>query len=298
VFEDAPAFDQPAPDHPSKPPADRAADSDRFGEDEIVAEVLPGEAERFAGNDSHDLNGVEADIVEARAKWENAFNESRAELEAALAEERAALQATLAEEQARRQRALGELAQAQELAASRAAEVETLARQIEQLRTLAVRPDPPVDTAGSEAAELEARLAGVQTILENERRQREAADEELARSRASSRTVELDTLAQQIDNLRGQVERSAGAVVAEQQVRGEMHRLEARVTALESALTQERTAHRDALEELDYARTEAKAQANELRSSLDRIRTELARLDAATTWFEYWSGAATLTISS
>lgn len=312
---EVPVSGEATPEYPTEPPTVAPVEDDRFDEEEIVAEVLRGQAERvadaeplqtdsaeaeLADADSLDLDSVEAELAGAREMWETAFSESRAELEAALAEERAAIQATLAEEQAGHQRALGELAQVQELAAARAAQIATLAQQVEQLQAEAVRADPALDIARSEAAELATRLAGLQTSLANERREREAATEELERSftYSSSRTVELDTLAQQIDNLRGQVELSAGAVVAEQQVRSEMHLLEARVTALESALTQERSAHRDALEELDYARTEARAQATELRTSLDRIRAELVRMDAATTWFEYWSGAATPTIST
>jgi hypothetical protein len=33
-------------------------------------------------------------------------------------------------------------------------------------------------------------------------------------------------------------------------------------------------------------------EAKELRSSIERVRSELDRLDAATSWFEYWSGTA------
>ena len=108
----------------------------------------------------------------------------------------------------------------------------------------------------------------------------------------SSRTAELSSLSHQVEELRAQVERSAGAVAAEQEAREKTKQLEARLTALETSLAAEQTAHRQAVEELDHAHSEAGIEATQLRSSVDRIRAELEQLDAATSWFEYWSGSA------
>ena len=250
------------------------------------------------------LNDVsDFEIAEARARFEAAFSESRAELEAALAEERAGIEASLAEERAGRRRALDELTRMQELTASQAVEIERLSQEMEQLRHEArpEAPDPSVlEAARRETSELESRLVGLESLLAQERREHDLAQQELERSQAAalSRPAELDTLAEQIDRLRGQVDRNTGSALGEQQLKSKMAGLESRVGALESALAQERTAHQGALQELDFARGEARAQAIELRASLDRIRAELTRLDAATTWFEYWSGAATPTFSS
>jgi hypothetical protein len=209
---------------------------------------------------------LEADQIKERAALAVAVAEERAELKAALNEERGTLAATLEEERAARQQTLQELVQA--------------------------RAD-----GSARAAELEERMASLETALAQEQIARRSAHDELisARAETSSRTAELSTLSNQVAGLRAQVEHSAGTVVAEQEAREKMKQLEARLSALEASLAAERTAHRQAVEELDHARTEASVEAKQLRSSVDRIRTELEQLDAGTSWFEYWSGAASPT---
>jgi predicted RNase H-related nuclease YkuK (DUF458 family) len=141
-----------------------------------------------------------------------------------------------------------------------------------------------------ERAELQAALsaerAALEQALEEERAARQQALEELMQVRAgtSSRSSELEDLARQVTVLRKQVDESTAAVAAEQ-------RAVERVKDLESAIMAEQAKRREHADELDFARSEASVEAKELRASIDRIRAELERLDAATSWFEYWSGA-------
>jgi len=136
-------------------------------------------------------------------------------------------------------------------------------------------------------------MASLEAALAEEQIARRSAHDELisARAETSSRTAELSGLSHQVEELRAQVEQSAGTVASEQEAREKMKQLEARLSALEASLVAEQTAHRQAVEELDHAHSEASIEASQLRSSVDRIRTELEQLDAATSWFEYWSGA-------
>lgn len=142
----------------------------------------------------------------------------------------------------------------------------------------------------AERAELQAALsaerAALEQALEDERAGRQQALQELMQVRAdsSARTSNLEDLARQVTELRKQVEESTVAVAAERKA-------VERVKALEGDLALEQAKRREHAEELDFARSEASVEAKELRSSLDRIRAELEQLDAATSWFEYWSGA-------
>jgi hypothetical protein len=140
-----------------------------------------------------------------------------------------------------------------------------------------------------ERAELHAALSAERTALEQaleeERSARQQAFQELMQVRADgSRSSELEDLAGQVTELRKQVEDSTAAVAAAQKAVG-------RVKQLESDLAAEQAKRREHAEELDFARSEASVEAKELRASIDRIRSELEQLDAATSWFEYWSGA-------
>jgi hypothetical protein len=206
---------------------------------------------------------LEADLAKERAALTVAVAEERAELEEALSEERGTLVAALEAERVARQQALQELVQA--------------------------RAD-----GSARAVELEERMASMEAALAQEQIARRTAHDELigARAEASSRTAELSSLSYQVEELRGQVEWSAGAVAAEQEAREKTKQLDARLSALEESLAAEQAAHRQAVEELDHAHSEASIEASQLRSSVDRIRTELEQIDAATSWFEYWSGSA------
>jgi len=141
-----------------------------------------------------------------------------------------------------------------------------------------------------ERAELQAALsaerAALEQALEEERTGRQQALEELMQVRAdsSSRATDLEDLARQVTELRKQVEESTAAVAAEQKA-------VERVKTLETELETEQTKRQEHAAELDFARSEASVEARVLRASVDRIRAELEQLDAATSWFEYWSGA-------
>jgi|SRR5579859_2283475 len=130
--------------------------------------------------------------------------------------------------------------------------------------------------------------AELQAALSAERNALEQALAELMQVRAgtSSRASDLEDLARQVTELRKLVAESTAAVAAEQKA-------VTRVKELERALMAEQARRREHADELDFARSEASVEAKELRASIDRIRAELERLDAATSWFEYWSGAAT-----
>jgi hypothetical protein len=143
-----------------------------------------------------------------------------------------------------------------------------------------------------EVQEMRERVAALESALDNERATREAALDDLAAA-PSPNGAQLDGLVRQTDQLRAQVDVAASAVTAEQQLRAEMQELHSSVATLEAALSEERAAHRSALDELADARTEAGEQATELRLSLERLHAELARANAATSWLEYWSGART-----
>ncbi len=162
-----------------------------------------------------------------------------------------------------------------------------------------------------ERAELHAALSAerdaLEQALEEERTARQQALQELMQARADtgSRSSELEDLARQVTELRKQVEESTAAVAAEQKAVERVKELETklaedkgftkRIENLESELAAEQAKRQEHADELDFARTEASAEAKELRASLDRIRAELEQLDAATSWFEYWSGAVDLT---
>jgi DNA repair exonuclease SbcCD ATPase subunit len=141
-----------------------------------------------------------------------------------------------------------------------------------------------------ERAELQAALtaerAALEQALEEERKGRQQALEELMQVRAdsSSRATDLEDLARQVTELRKQVEESTAAVAAEQKA-------VEHVKTLETELETEQAKRQEHAAELDFARSEAGVEAKVLRASLDRIRAELEQLDAATSWFEYWSGA-------
>jgi hypothetical protein len=166
-----------------------------------------------------------------------------------------------------------------------------------------------------ERAALEAAVAKeretFEKALDAERAARRKAEEALAAAGgdAAGRAEELAELAGQVAELRGQVQQSAKLVTAgqaavervkvleaeaasERAAHGTAsEQLETRLTALEDALAAAQARERSALDELDAARGEANAEATELRASIKRVRGELDRLDQATSWFEYWSGA-------
>ena len=166
-----------------------------------------------------------------------------------------------------------------------------------------------------ERAALEAALAkereSFETALDAERAARRQAEQALASASgdAAGRAEELAELSGQVAELRSQVQRSAALVTAEQSAAERVKELETelaseriahgsasesletRLTALGDALVAAQAKERSALEELDAARGEANVEAKELRASVERVRTELDRLDQAASWFEYWSGA-------
>ena len=145
---------------------------------------------------------------------------------------------------------------------------------------------PDAEAFEEALAAMGAERALLQQALEEERTARQQAVQELTQARAGtgSRSSELEDLARQVTELRKQVEKSTAAVAAEQKA-------VARVKLLEGALAAEQAKRQEHADELDFARSEASVEAKELRASLDRIRGELEQLDAATSWFEYWSGA-------
>jgi DNA repair exonuclease SbcCD ATPase subunit len=242
-------------EHPSPQPEARAP-----------APLAPVQEAPAADPPAPDPVRLEADQVKERAALAVAVAEERAELQTALNEERGKILAALEEERVSRQQALLELEQ--------------------------TRAD-----GSARAAELEERMAALEAALAQEQIARRSAHDELigARAETSSRSAELSSRNHQVEELRAQVEQGAGSVAAEQEAREQMKQLEARLSALEASLAAERTAHREAVEELDHVRSEASIEAKQLRSSVDRVRDELEQLDAATSWFEYWSGAASPT---
>jgi DNA repair exonuclease SbcCD ATPase subunit len=177
------------------------------------------------------------------------------------------------------------------------------------------RPDPaPLDAdlarerdaleaaLAEERAEFEAALneerVALQAALEAERSARQHALQELANARAelSEHAGELGTLHGEVEQLRAQADQGLRSTAAEQKAREDMGELEARLAALEESLAAERRAHSRAVEELEDVRTEARFEVRELRSSIEAVRGELERLDAATAWFEYWSAAPSTTL--
>ncbi len=166
-----------------------------------------------------------------------------------------------------------------------------------------------------ERAALEAAVAkereSFEKALDAERAARRTAEEAVAAvgGNTAGRAEELAELSGQVAELRSQVQQSATLVSAGQAAvervktleaeaasEREAHetageRLETRLAALEDALLAAQARERSTLEELDAARGEANAEATELRGSIERVRGELDRLDQATSWFEYWSGA-------
>jgi hypothetical protein len=111
-----------------------------------------------------------------------------------------------------------------------------------------------------------------------------------AEAREQGTPVDVTLLLRQAEELRDKLSREAEAHEAE--LAGSTRRLQERVAVLEAALEDERTQHRRAADGLDRARGEARREASELRAAVNRLRLELAQVDAATAWFEYWSGAA------
>jgi DNA repair exonuclease SbcCD ATPase subunit len=174
-----------------------------------------------------------------------------------------------------------------------------------------------------ERAELQAALsaerAALESALAEEREAREQALQELVkvRAEAAARTTELGDLAKQVSDLRGQIVETTARVTAEQhstEVVPELEKrvsdletelaaeqsksarvqeLEARIAEADAALATEQAKSADAAAELEHARGEASAEAKQLRESIERLRVEIDQLDAATAWFEYWSGAST-----
>lgn len=186
-------------------------------------------------------------------------------------------------------------------------EVEATAADARERASLAVAQDD----ARAERMTLEKTLA-------DERAAKQQALDELAQARAeaSARSAELRDLTTQVVDLRTQIHASADVVAtgaARAGVSNGTPELVSRVAELEEQLTAEGTktavavtagkeadARAAELEtrlasveaELDHARGEARNEAIELRAAIARLRGEIDDLDAATAWFEYWSGAA------
>lgn len=170
-------------------------------------------------------------------------------------------------------------------------------------------PAPPpaqaldLDAFEEAIAALSAERAALEQALEEERTAKHQAVQDLMQARADtgSRASELEELARQVTELRRQVEESTVAVAAEQKAIERVKTLEtklaqdgksaARIATLEAALAAEQAKRQEHADELDFARSEASVEAKELRASLESIRAQLEQLDAATCWFEYWSGA-------
>ena len=127
-------------------------------------------------------------------------------------------------------------------------------------------------------------------VVDLELRSADRSPDDEAAGPPSEATIELVDLLRERDELREQLARETASREA---ATGEATlALEVRVSELAALLARERAGHHRALEELDRARAEARTEAAELRSSIGRLRTELAHLDAPTAWFEYWSGGA------
>jgi hypothetical protein len=110
------------------------------------------------------------------------------------------------------------------------------------------------------------------------------------RETAGPSPVDVTLLVRQADELREQLAReSASRVEAVERTKRE---LDSQVAELQAALSHERELHQRAAKELERAQHDARRQASELRAAVNRLRAELAQVDAATGWFEYWSGAA------
>ncbi len=110
------------------------------------------------------------------------------------------------------------------------------------------------------------------------------------RETAEPSSVDVTLLVRQADELREQLAReSASRVEAVERTKRE---LDSQVAELQAALSNERELHQRAAKELERAQHDARRQASELRAAVNRLRAELAQVDAATGWFEYWSGAA------
>jgi len=195
---------------------------------------------------------VKAELARQHAEFAVAQDVERAELQAALSAERAALESALAEERAAREQAIAELAEVRAEAGARTAELGELATQVADLRTQIEQSTAKV---AAERDAVERRPGLEERVAE--------LDAELEAERARSRAA--DERAQD---------------------------LASRLAEAEAALEAEQTTSRDNAAELEQARGEASAEAKQLRESIERLRGELDQLDAATAWFEYWSGAA------
>ncbi len=103
-------------------------------------------------------------------------------------------------------------------------------------------------------------------------------------------TPDVTLLVRQAEDLRNELSRAADT--HETALHRATHELEERVASLEAKLADERAQRRRAAEELERARGEARREASELRAAVNRLRAELTQVDAATAWFEYWSGSA------
>jgi chromosome segregation ATPase len=106
----------------------------------------------------------------------------------------------------------------------------------------------------------------------------------------ASPPVDVSLLLRQAQDLREDLARETAA--HETALRNATAELEQRVAGLEGALANERADHRRAVDEIERARSEARREAGELRAAVNRLRNDLAQIDAATAWFEYWSGTA------
>lgn len=103
-------------------------------------------------------------------------------------------------------------------------------------------------------------------------------------------SVDVMLLVRQADELREELARETASQAAT--LKNATEELDSQVTDLRAALSHERELHRRAAEELERMQSDARREAAELRAAVNRLRADLAQVDAATGWFEYWSGAA------
>ena len=209
-------------------------------------------------------SAVESALTEEREALTAAFEKERAELrlrsiqertaiEAGAKEDRALLEAALTEERNAHQQALEDLVQSRADASARAGEFADLSWQVAELRAQ-IELSSTIVVAELGAIE---RLKEIETVFAAERESHLRTREQLETARAQ--TAEAEVLA-------------------------------ARLRANDEAIAAAQVGQREATDELNRVRAEASEEAKELRASIDRMRGELDRLDAATAWFEYWSG--------
>ncbi|HEX3455794.1 MAG TPA: hypothetical protein VHS03_14305 [Gaiellaceae bacterium] len=105
-----------------------------------------------------------------------------------------------------------------------------------------------------------------------------------------SQPVNVSLLVRQAEELREELARESAfhATALEEATR----ELDTRVTDLQAELAHEREQHEQVAAALERAQRDARREASELRAAVNRLKSELAQIDAATGWFEYWSGAA------